>query len=42
MTSEKYRAGFLAFKVMRRFFFKIVRLGAHVPRAAVGAADFKK
>jgi hypothetical protein len=42
MTSEKDPAGFLAFKVVRRFLFKIVRLGARVPCAAVGAADFKK
>ena len=42
MTLEKDPAGFLAFKVVRRFFFRTVRLGARVPRAAVGAADFKK
>jgi hypothetical protein len=34
--------GFLAFKMVRRFFFKTVRLGARVPRAAAGAANSKK
>jgi hypothetical protein len=42
MTLENDPAGFLAFKVVRRFFFSTVRLGARVPRAAVGTADFKK
>ena len=29
-------------KVVRRFLFKTVRLGARVPREVVGATDFKK
>ena len=42
MTLENDPAGFIPFKVVRRFFFSTVRLGVRVPRAAVGSADFKK
>ena len=33
MTLENDPAGFIAFKVVRSFFFSTVRLGARVPRA---------
>ena len=42
MTLENDPTGFLPFKVVRRFFFSTVGVGARVPRAAVGSADFKK
>jgi hypothetical protein len=40
-TLEQDPAVFLASEVVRTFFYITVRLGAHVPRAAVVTADLK-
>jgi hypothetical protein len=37
MTFGQDPAGFIASEVVRRFYFRTVRFGAHVPRAAVVA-----